>query len=66
MDDCSLKRLNIKPGKLCPAFKKDMLDYYATVGSDVTKITFDCETNDTGASTQIKVKKHVCFDNITY
>ena len=55
MDDCTLKKLNIKPGKLSPTYKKDVLEYNVTVGSNIAKITFDCETNDTGASTQIKV-----------
>ena len=55
MDDCSLEKLSIKPGKLSPVFHKDTLLYDVTLGSNVEKITFDPQTSDTGASYSIWV-----------
>ena len=56
MDDCNLEKLSIKPGKLKPAFKMDVLEYTSTVGSNVENINFDCLTRDTGASYSISVR----------
>ena len=53
MDDCSLEKLSIKPGKVSPPFQKDTLEYNATVGSNVEKVTFTCLASDTGASCSI-------------
>ena len=55
MDDCNLEKLSIKPGKLKPVFKMDILEYAVTVGSNVENINFDCLTRDTGASYSISV-----------
>ncbi|XP_067681719.1 uncharacterized protein [Haliotis asinina] len=53
MDDCNLDKLGVKPGKLEPAFKRDITEYNITVASDVEKISFDPLTSDTGASYSI-------------
>ena len=55
MDDCNLKSLKVKPGELSPVFKPDVVEYKATVGSKVTRITILCETSDRGASVSIYV-----------
>lgn len=55
MDDCDLEKLTVKPGKLNPAFKKDILDYSVILAANVDKITFDPFTSDSGASYSIKV-----------
>ena len=55
MDDCSLKKLAIKPGTLTPLFHADVLDYTATVSSEQEKILFECITNDSSASYDIRV-----------
>lgn len=55
MDDCNLKKLQVKPGELSPAFRPDVLVYKATVGSKVTGVTILCETSDRGASVSIAV-----------
>ncbi|XP_052768743.1 uncharacterized protein LOC128208997 [Mya arenaria] len=50
MDDCNLEKLGIKPGKIAPAFKQDVLEYSATVQSSVAEVTLDLLTRDSGAS----------------
>ncbi|CAD5116363.1 DgyrCDS5262 [Dimorphilus gyrociliatus] len=50
MNDCSLEKLSVKPGKLNPKFGVDQLDYSVTVPSKVDKITFDGFARDSGAS----------------
>ena len=62
MDDCSLSKLSIKPGKLTPTFHRDTLEYNATVASNVEKITIDYMTNDSGASCCILVCHNGCAD----
>ena len=61
MDDCFLDKLSVKPGKLSPAFKKDVLEYHLTHPSSVEKIEFDCMTSDNGASYSISVCVTVTF-----
>ena len=56
MDDCDLTKLGIKPGKLSPAFRKDVTEYHVTIGSGVEQVSFDCLTSDTGASYGISVR----------
>ena len=58
MDDCNLEKLSIKPGKLSPAFKQDVLEYSTTVQSSVEKVSLDTLTRDSGASYTISV----CID----
>ena len=58
MDDCNLEKLSIKPGKLSPAFKQDVLEYSSTVQSSVEKVSLDTLTRDSGASYTISV----CID----
>ncbi|XP_048244538.1 uncharacterized protein LOC124123872 isoform X1 [Haliotis rufescens] len=53
MDDCNLDKLGVKPGKLEPAFKRDITEYNIIVASDVEKLSFDPLTSDTGASYSI-------------
>ena len=55
MDDCTLEKLAIKPGKLTPKYHLDTLEYSTTLGSNVEKINIDCLTSDTGASYCISV-----------
>jgi len=55
MDDCNLKSLKVKPGELSPVFRPDVVEYKATVGSKVTKITILCETSDRDASASVSV-----------
>ena len=55
MDDCSLEKLSIKPGKLSPIFKRDTTEYSVTLGSNVAQITIDCFASDSGASYTISV-----------
>ena len=55
MDDCNLKSLKVKPGELSPIFRPDIVEYKATVGSKVAKITILCETSDRDASVSISV-----------
>lgn len=55
MDDCNLDKLGVKPGKLEPAFKRDITEYNIIVASDVEKLSFDPLTSDTGASYSISV-----------
>ncbi|XP_061164365.1 uncharacterized protein LOC133173398 [Saccostrea echinata] len=50
MDDCTLEKLVIKPGKLSPSFDKNHVEYEVTVPSNVTKINIDPLTSDSGAS----------------
>ncbi len=55
MDDCDLKKLNIKPGKLTPPFDKNVTEYHVVLSSGTEKLKFDCLTSDNGASYQISV-----------
>ncbi|XP_011449083.3 uncharacterized protein [Magallana gigas] len=50
MDDCTLEKLVVKPGKLTPSFQKSHLEYDVTVPSNVEKIHIDPLTSDSGAS----------------
>lgn len=50
MDDCTLEKLAVKPGKLTPSFQKSHLEYDVTVPSNVEKIHIDPLTSDSGAS----------------
>ncbi|XP_056020814.1 uncharacterized protein LOC125651820 isoform X2 [Ostrea edulis] len=50
MDDCTLEKLVVKPGKLLPSFDKNHLEYEVTVPSSVQKINIDPLTSDSGAS----------------
>ena len=59
MDDCDLETLSVKPGKLTPAFKRDITEYHVTVTSDVKEITFECFTSDTNACKSISVSRMV-------
>lgn len=61
MDDCTLKSLEVKPGKLLPSFKKGVTEYNLTVGSQVDSVTFDCEPSDRGASFSISVGYNTYF-----
>ena len=61
MDDCNLEKLSIKPGKLSPVFKQDVLQYNATVPSNVEKVTLDTLTRDSGASYTISVWAISCY-----
>ncbi|XP_070181396.1 uncharacterized protein [Littorina saxatilis] len=53
MDDCNLEKLAIKPGKLSPAFNRNVTEYDVTVPSNVDKLNVDPMTSDTGASYSI-------------
>ena len=66
MDDCNLEKLSIKPGKISPAFKQDVIEYTATVQSSVEKVTLDTLTRDSGASYTISVciSYVICFRGI--
>lgn len=55
MDDCTLEKLSVKPGKLGPVFNKNVTDYSVTVASNVENITLDLLTSDSGASYSIVV-----------
>lgn len=57
MDDCTLEKLVVKPGKLTPSFNKVHLEYDVTVPSDVEKIHIDPLTSDSGASYCIFVSR---------
>ncbi|KAL8559643.1 hypothetical protein ACOMHN_008354 [Nucella lapillus] len=50
MDDCNLEKLAIKPGKLNPAFNRNVTEYNVVVASNVDKLNADPLTRDTGAS----------------
>lgn len=50
MDDCTLEKLAVKPGKLTPSFQKSHLEYDVTVPSNIEKIHIDPLTSDSGAS----------------
>lgn len=56
MDDCNLEKLGIKPSKISPAFKQDVLEYSATVPSNTAEVTIDLLTRDSGASYTISVR----------
>ncbi|XP_025103726.1 uncharacterized protein LOC112569887 isoform X2 [Pomacea canaliculata] len=53
MDDCTLKKLTVKPGKLTPDFNANITEYNMTVSSKVEKLSVDPVTNDTSASYSI-------------
>ncbi|KAL5007933.1 hypothetical protein ScPMuIL_013514 [Solemya velum] len=53
MDDCDLEKLSVKPGKLSPAFHRNVTEYSITVGSDIDKLSLDPLTSDSGASYSI-------------
>lgn len=55
MDDCTLKKLAIKPGALSPPFHTDILEYNSVVSSEYPSVQFECVTNDTSASYYVKV-----------
>lgn len=55
MDDCTLKKLTVKPGKLTPDFNANITEYNMTVSSKVEKLSVDPVTNDTSASYSIAV-----------
>lgn len=57
MDDCTLEKLVVKPGKLTPSFNKSHLEYDVTVPSNVEKINIDPLTSDSGASYCIFVSR---------
>lgn len=57
MDDCTLEKLVVKPGKLTPSFNKSHLEYDVTVPSNVEKIHIDPLTSDSGASYCIFVRR---------
>lgn len=57
MDDCTLEKLVVKPGKLTPSFQKSHLEYDVTVPSNVEKIHIDPLTSDSGASYCIFVSR---------
>ncbi|KAK3098935.1 hypothetical protein FSP39_024434 [Pinctada imbricata] len=50
MDDCTLEKLVVKPGKLSPNFQKNETEYSITVASNVEKLSVDPLTSDSGAS----------------
>ncbi len=51
--NASLAGLQISPGSLTPAFSPDVLDYTASVGSDVTSLVVDAPALDAGASVSV-------------
>jgi len=63
MDDCNLEKLGINPGKIAPAFKQDVLEYSATVQSNVAEVTLTTLTRDSGASYTISVGVF-CLQNV--
>ncbi|XP_028398612.1 uncharacterized protein LOC114522180 [Dendronephthya gigantea] len=49
MDDASLQKLSVSPGKLSPKFKKDILEYSVVVGSTVKELKVSPLTSDNNA-----------------
>ena len=66
MDDCTLEKLAVKPGKLTPSFQKSHLEYDVTVPSNVEKIHIDPLTSDSGASYCIFVSELNTFTSSQY
>ena len=55
MDDASLEKLSISPGKITPKFNKDVTEYSVVVGSDVKELKVNPLTSDNNASYSISV-----------
>lgn len=51
--DASLSSLTISPGSLTPEFSSDVMEYTATVGADVEKLTISAPANDGKASVSV-------------
>ncbi len=51
--NANLAGLQISPGSLTPAFSPDVLDYTASVGSDVDSLVVDAPAVDAGASVSV-------------
>ena len=62
MDDASLQKLSISPGKLNPKFNKDIAEYSVVVGSSVKELKVSPLTSDNNACYSISVSKfHTWF-----
>lgn len=55
MDDASLEKLSISPGKLTPKFNKDITEYFVVVGSSVQELKVSPLTRDNNACYSISV-----------
>jgi hypothetical protein len=55
MDDASLQKLSISPGKLSPKFNKDVTEYSVVVGSGVKELKVSPLTSDNNACYSISV-----------
>ena len=55
MDDATLQKLSVSPGKLSPKFNKDVLEYSVVVGSTVKELKVSPLTSDNNACYSISV-----------
>ena len=62
MDDASLQKLSVSPGKLSPKFNKDITEYSVVVGSSVKELKVSPLTSDNNACYSISVSINMTLD----